>query len=48
MPPLKKEVAKIYYARLHRQLYNIVRDADKDSIEQAVLDHYVFWEKHTD
>lgn len=35
------------YARLHRQLYNIVRDADKDSIEQAVLDHYVFWEKHT-
>ena len=36
------------YARLHRQLYNIVRDADKDSIEQAVLDHYVFWEKHTD
>lgn len=36
------------YIRLHRQLYEIVINRDKNSIEQAVLDHYVFWEKFTD
>ncbi len=36
------------YIRLHRQLYEIVINYDKNSIEQAVLDHYVFWEKFTD
>jgi DNA-binding FadR family transcriptional regulator len=33
------------YAHLHRELYEIVRDGRKDAIEQAVLNHYVFWEK---
>ena len=33
------------YAQLHRELYEIVRDGRKEGIEQAVLNHYVFWEK---
>ncbi len=33
------------YVHLHRELYEIVRDGRKDAIEQAVLNHYVFWEK---
>ena len=36
------------YVRLHRQLYEIIRTADKKSIEQAVLDHYIFWGKISD
>lgn len=35
------------YIKLHRQLYNIVFESNKQEIEQAVLDHYVFWEKLT-
>ena len=34
------------YVRLHRQLYDIIRNGDKSNIERAVLDHYVFWEKY--
>ena len=33
------------YVRLHRELYQIVVDGRKDAIEQAVLNHYIFWEK---
>ncbi|MCR5090583.1 MAG: GntR family transcriptional regulator [Oscillospiraceae bacterium] len=33
------------YAYLHRQLYEIIEHRDKAGIEQAVLNHYVFWEK---
>ena len=33
------------YIHLHRQLYDIIEHRDKASIERAVLDHYVFWEK---
>ena len=33
------------YVDLHRELYEIVRDGNKDAIEQAVLNHYIFWEK---
>ena len=33
------------YVRLHRELYQIVLDGKKDAIEQAVLNHYIFWEK---
>ena len=33
------------YIRLHRQMYEIIENADKSGIEKAVLDHYVFWEK---
>ena len=33
------------YIHLHRQLYEIVARGDKQAIERAVLDHYVFWEK---
>lgn len=36
------------YIHLHRQLYEIIKNSDKKNIEQAVLDHYVFWEKFTD
>lgn len=35
------------YIKLHRQLYHIVQNSKKQEIEQAVLDHYVFWEKLT-
>ena len=35
------------YIKLHRQLYHIVQNSSKQEIEQAVLDHYVFWEKLT-
>lgn len=34
------------YVRLHRQLYDVIRNGDKSNIERAVLDHYVFWEKY--
>ena len=33
------------YVHLHRELYQIVRDGKREVIEQAVLNHYVFWEK---
>lgn len=33
------------YVGLHRELYQIVVDGNKDGIEQAVLNHYIFWEK---
>ena len=33
------------YVHLHRELYEIIRDGNKAAIEQAVLNHYVFWEK---
>jgi len=33
------------YVHLHRELYQIIRDGKKEAIEQAVLNHYVFWEK---
>jgi len=33
------------YVHLHRELYEIIRDGRKDAIEQAVLNHYIFWEK---
>ena len=33
------------YVHLHRELYQIVRDGKREAIEQAVLNHYVFWEK---
>jgi len=33
------------YIRLHRQLYNVIENADKSGIEKAVMDHYIFWEK---
>ena len=33
------------YVHLHRELYQIIREGRKDAIEQAVLNHYVFWEK---
>lgn len=33
------------YIHLHRELFEIVRDGKKAEIEQAVLNHYVFWEK---
>ena len=33
------------YVHLHRELYEIIRDSRKDAIEQAVLNHYIFWEK---
>lgn len=34
-----------HYVHLHRELYEIIRDGRKEAIEQAVLNHYVFWEK---
>lgn len=34
------------YVHLHRQLYTIIERGDKAGIEQAVLDHYIFWEKN--
>ncbi len=33
------------YVRLHRELYQIVAEGKKEAIEQAVLNHYIFWEK---
>lgn len=33
------------YVHLHRELYEIVREGKKEAIEQAVLNHYIFWEK---
>ena len=36
------------YVRLHRQLYNIIAERDRNSIEKAVMDHYYFWERYID
>ena len=33
------------YVRLHRELYQIVVEGKREAIEQAVLNHYIFWEK---
>ena len=33
------------YGRLHRQLYDIIVNSNKSEIENAVVNHYVFWEK---
>ena len=35
------------YIHLHRQLYEIVLNSDKGSIEQTVTNHYIFWENAT-
>ena len=34
------------YMRLHRELYEVIERQDRSSIEKAVLNHYVFWEKN--
>ena len=34
------------YGRLHRELYEIIRDRNKTAIEQTVLNHYIFWKEH--
>ena len=36
------------YVRLHRQLYNIIAERDRNGIEKAVMDHYYFWERYID
>ena len=33
------------YVHLHQELYQIVCEGNREAIEQAVLNHYVFWEK---
>lgn len=33
------------YEQLHRQLYDLVVNRDRSSIENAVVNHYVYWEK---
>ena len=35
----------ISYVHLHRELYQIIVEGNKAAIEQAVLNHYIFWEK---
>ena len=35
-----------FYGRLHRELYEIIRDRNKAAIEQTVLNHYIFWKEH--
>ena len=34
------------YIRLHRQIYDIICQGNKEVIEQAVLEHYVYWERY--
>ncbi len=36
------------YVRLHRQMYNIIAERDRNGIEKAVMDHYYFWERYID
>ena len=36
------------YIRLHRQMYDIICEGNKAGIEQAVLEHYVYWERYND
>ena len=34
------------YKDLHRQIFNIVQNRDKASIETVIRNHYIFWEKY--
>ena len=34
------------YKDLHRQIFNIVTNRDKASIEAVIRNHYIFWEKY--